>query len=163
MRIARVKRKKWPRKTLGELVNFIEQFYPDGLSLTGIAADLDVTPQAVSNMFRRDDMKLSRAEEIIRSYGYELKLYYPVRVFNDGYIPMPPTRLYPNAGNLTGLVKYIQDSEYSMAFVAERNNISTSTLTMAFTKGDILLSTLYEVIDSLGLWMKWEYEKIDKS
>ena len=40
----RVKRKKWPRKVLGELANFLEQFYPDGLSLTGVAEDLDTTP-----------------------------------------------------------------------------------------------------------------------
>ncbi len=38
--IPKVKRKKWPRKVLGELANFLEQFYPDGLSLTGVAKDL---------------------------------------------------------------------------------------------------------------------------
>lgn len=155
----RVKRKKWPRKVLGELANFLEQFYPDGLSLTGVAEDLDTTPQAISNMFRRDNMKLSKAEEIATTYGYKLKLFYPVRIFNDGYQPPAPVKTYPNANNLTGLVKYIQDSEWSVTFVAEYCNISTSTLTTAFTKGDIQLSTLYEILDRLGLYVNWKFIK----
>ena len=161
--IPKVKRKKWPRKVLGELANFLEQFYPNGLSLTGVAKDLGTTPQAISNMFRRDDMKLSKAEEIANIYGYQLKLYYPVRIFNDGYTPPSPVKLYPNAGNLTGLVKYIQDSEWSVTFVAEQNGLSTSTLTTAFTRGDIQLSTLYQVLDCLGMWVSWKFLEKDET
>jgi len=157
----KVKRKKWPRKVLGELANFIEQFYPEGISLTDVARDLDTTPQAISNMFRRDDMKLSRAEEIAAKYGYELKLYYPVRKYEDGYQPPPPRRSYPNAGNLSGLLKYMQDSDYSMNFVAERSHLSTGVLTKAFEKGDILLSTLYNILDNINLYVTWKYEKTD--
>ena len=153
----RVKRKKWPRKVLGELANFLERFYPNGLSLTGIANDLGMTPQAISNMFRRDDMKLSKAEEIASVYGYRLQLFYPVRVYKDDYVPPAPVRLYPDAGNLTGLVKYIQDSGYSITFVAEHNGMSTSTLTTAFKNGDIQLSTLYRILDCLGLWVSWNF------
>ena len=157
-----VKKKKWPRKVLGELANFLEQFYPEGLSLEDIASDLHTTPQAISNMFRRDNMKLSKAEAIMRAYGYRLELFYPVRVFADGYKPPAPLRLYPNAGNLKGLVKYIQDSEWSVTFVAEQNHMSTSVLTAAFTKGDILLSTLYNVLDTLGMTVTWKWYKIDE-
>lgn len=158
-----IKKKKWPRKTLGELVNFLEQCYPEGLSLEKIADDLNTTPQAVSNMFRRDNMKLSKAEAIINAYGYRLELFYPIRVFSDGYKPHEPPRLYPNAGNLKGLVKYIQDSEWSITFVAEQSHMSTSVLTKAFDKGDILLSTLYEVLDSLGMTITWKWFKINKN
>lgn len=156
---AKVKKKKWPKKNLGELISFIEQFHPGGVSLEVLAGELETTPQGVSNMFRRDDMKLSRAEEIVRLYGYELKIYYPVREFVDGYIPPEPKKHYPKAGNLSGLVKYIQDSEWSFSFVAEQSKLSPSTLTKAFTKGDILLSTLNNVVDSLGIVTVWRYEK----
>lgn len=160
-KVIHVKKKRWPRKVLGELANFLEQFYPQGLSLLDIAKDLNTTPQAISNMFRRDNMKLSKAEEIVRAYGYRLELFYPVRVFADGYQPPAPVRLYPNAGNLKGLVKYIQDSEYSVTFVAEQSKLSTSVLTTAFTKGDIQLSTLYDVLDELGIYVTWKWFKID--
>ena len=56
-------------------------------------------------------------------------------------------------------MKYIQDSEWSVTFVAEYCNISTSTLTTAFTKGDIQLSTLYEILDRLGLYVNWKFIK----
>lgn len=159
----RTKRKRWPRRVLGELANFLEQFYPEGLSLADMAKDLGTTPQAVSNMFRRDDMKLSKAEEIVRKYGFRLILYYPTREFGDGYQPPKPYRTYPNAGNLSGLVKYIQDSEWPISFVAERSNLSTTVLTMAFSRGDIQLSTLYDVLDNINIYVNWKYEKIENN
>ena len=155
-----VKKKKWTLKTLGELYRFVEGFYPDGIAINDMARDLNTTPQAITNMFRRDDMKLSRAEEIVRSYGYTLNLYCPIREYTDGYVPQEPKFHYPEAGNLTGLVKYIQDSEYSLNFVAEKSGISTSVLTLAFSRGDILLSTLNKIMDNLGITMMWKYTKL---
>lgn len=155
----RVKRKKWPRKNLGELLNFLETFYPDGISLEELAKDIKTTKGSISNMFRRDDMKLSKAEKICDMYGYKLSLFFPVRRWEDGYVPRPPSKAYPNAGNLGGLVKYIQDSEYSMTFVAEKNNMSVTTLTSAFSTGDILLSTLNSVVDTLGICIIWNFYK----
>lgn len=157
--IPKTKKKKWPRKTLGELLNFLEQFYPEGLSLEDLARDLGTTRGGVSNMFRHDDMKLSKAEEIANIYGYTLHLYFPIRQYNDGYIPQPPKRHYPNAGNLTGFVKYIQDSEYSLTFIAEKNQMSVTTLTRAFTTGNIQLSTLYNLTDWMGICFIWKFEK----
>lgn len=159
MNIARIKRKTWPRKNLGEVCNFLDKVYPGGYSLQDLARDFDTSPQAVSNWFRRDDMTLAHAEEIGRIYGYGLTLYFPTRNFNDGYIPGEPTRKFNNAGNLTGLIKYIQDSEWSIAFVAEQTGVANQTLTRAFEKGNIRLSTLNKIVDGLGLVIQWEYKK----
>lgn len=162
MNIARVKKKRWPRKTLGELLNFMEQFYPEGISLAKLSGDLKVSPQAVSNMFRRDDMRLSKACEIVSSYGYELHLYFPIKRLESGYTPVPPSRQFPNAGNLSGLVKYIQDSEYPISFVAEQANIAASTVARAFDYGDIQLSTLYRIVDALSIYVNWQFIKKGK-
>ena len=53
--------------------------------------------------------------------------------------------------------RYGEDSGYSITFVAEHNGMSTSTLTTAFKNGDIQLSTLYRILDCLGLWVSWNF------
>lgn len=153
------RKKKWPRQNLAELANFLEGFYPEGIALEDVARRLHTSPQSISNMFRRDDMKLSKAEQIAAAYGHTLKLYYPVRTYEDGYIPIKPTHTYPTAGNLTGLVKYILDSEYYFVFVAEKRDIHPTTLSKAFKKGDILISRLNQLLDTLGIYTEWKFEK----
>lgn len=150
---------KWPRKNLGELVNFLEEQHPEGLSLSALCTSLGVKKGTVSNMFRHDDMHLSRAESIARAYGYTLRLYFPVRKLEDGYLPCPPRVTYDNAGNLAGLVKYIQDSEYGVPFIAERMKVNANTIRRAFRRGDIMMSTLNLMLDTLGICMIWKFEK----
>lgn len=152
--------KKWPRKNLGELVNFLESQSPDGLSLQILADKLGVTRGSISNIFCHDNMKLSKAEEIARIFGYELRLFFPERKHLDGYIPAPPKKTYPNAGNLSGFVKYVQDSEYSLTFVAEHNGYGTNVIKRAFESGDISIATLNSIMDNMGLCMIWKFEKI---
>ena len=154
-------KKKWPRKILGEMINFLEEVTPEGLSLGSISEHTGCSKSSISNLFVHDDMKLSKAEEIAEMYGYTLRLFFPERRYEDGYVPAPPKKSYPDAGNLKGLVKYIQDSEYSINFVAERNNMSSNVLNRAFKCGDISLSTLYRVLDSLNLCVLWRFEKTD--
>lgn len=156
-----IKKKRWPRKNLGELLNFLEERHPDGLSLQALAEKMKMERGGVSNMFRKDDARLSKAEEIARLYGYELKLFFPVRRYDDGYVPQKPKLRFDNAGNLSGLVKYIQDSEYSLPFVAERIGISPNVLHRAFRKGDIKISTLNAIIDEFGLCAIWKFIKKD--
>lgn len=155
-------KKHWPRKNLGNLLNFLERIYPDGLSIYTLAKDFEMSPQAVSNLFLRDDMKLSKAEEIARLYGHTLHLYYPKRSFNADYQPRFKTKDYPNAGNLSGLIKYINDSEYSLAFVAERISLYPGILNRAFENGDILLSVLNNTADALGIHIFWDFTKENK-
>lgn len=150
---------KWPRKNLGELANFLEEMHPEGLSLSAVAKKLGVQQGAVSNFFRHDDMHLSRIEEIAGIYGYSLHLYFPVRKLEEGYEPRKPRTTFENAGALEGLVKYIQDSEYSIPFIAEQMKISPNTIRNAFRKGDIMVSTLNQMLDALGICMIWKFEK----
>ena len=151
--------KKWPANNLGELITFLDRFYPDGIPLCGVADRLNTTEQAVSNMFRRDDMKLSKAEEIASAYGYTLRLFFKERTYIDGYVPRKPRWEYPDAGNLAGLVKYIQDSEYSIAFVAEKSRMSPLSIRKAFLRGDMMISRIIGIVDNLGIFVSWQFEK----
>ena len=157
----RIKKKKWPRKNLGELLNFLEEQHPDGISLNDLAEKMDMERGGVSNMFRKDDARLSKVEQIARQYGYELKLFFPVRHLEEGYIPRPPRIHYENSGNLAGLAKYMQDSEFSFPLIADGIGVSPGVLHRAFRSGDIKLSTFNALIDMLGICVIWKFLKIN--
>ena len=152
-------RKRWPAKNLGELLNFLEDLHPDGLSLKELSEELGITVQAISNIFIRDDLKLSKAEDIVRSYGYELRLFFPVKTYPVGIEPPQNERSFENAGNIAGLAKYIYDSNWTINSVSRSMDIYPTVLTNAFTKGDILLSSLYKITDSLGICFFWKFIK----
>lgn len=156
----RVYRKRWPRKNLGELLNFLEGLHPQGLSLNELSGELGLTVGALSNLFMRDDLKLSRAEYIVSAYGYRLRLFFPVKTYPEGITPPVYTRKFDKAGNITGLAKYIYDSNWTINSVSKEIGIWPSILTNAFNKGDILLSNLYRITDALGIYFIWEYDKI---
>lgn len=160
---SQIRKKSWPRKNLGELINFLETQHPEGLSLKTMSDRWKVSKANISNVFRRDDMKLSRVEEIAKLYGYELNLYFPVRHLDEGYVPVPPRGKYDNAGKLQGLVKYIQDSEYTISFIAEKMGVAPSTLSYDFRKGDMMLSLLNKMLDTLGICAIWNFEKKNNS
>lgn len=149
--------KNWPRKNLGELVNFLDKQYPDGFSLAELSEKTHMTNQNISQMFRRDDMKLSRAEKIASDYGYRLRLFFPEKEIM-GLDYSHKKRDFPNAGNLSGLVKYIADSNISINFMSQRIGRANIVLTNAFAKGDIFISTLYEIIKNLNIEVIWSFE-----
>lgn len=155
-------KKKWPRKNLGQLVNFLERTESEGLSLEVLAKRLGVTKGSISNVFCHDDMKLSRAEEIAKLYGHRLSIYYPVQYygFEDGLVPCEKKKAFPNAGNLTGLINYIQQSDFNIAYTAKLAGLSPNILYRAFNCGDIMISTLNRCTDALGITSIWEFEKI---
>ena len=154
--------KSWPRKNLGELVNFLDRQYPQGYSLDDLSAKFGKSRQYISQTFQRDDMKLSKAEWIAEQYGYHLKLYFPVRE-RIGLDYSVHKREYPNAGNLAGLEKYIYDSNISINYMSQRIGRANNVLTNAFIRGDIFISTLYEVIKNLNIEVVWSFEKADEN
>ena len=152
-------KKHWPKKNLGELVNFLEARYGGAISLNELAGDLGNTVGSWSNLFNRDDMKLTKAEAIARHYGYSLTLMFPERIFESGY--HPPVRVRPctTAGNLTGMYLWIRDSGMTLKQVADRMGITPNVITKAFKTGDILISTLYLFTDTFGITVLWEFNK----
>ena len=157
----KTRKKKWPGKNLGELINFLEEQYPDGIPIKDVAERLGVTQSSISQMFRLDDTRLSKAEWIAGRYGYRIDLFFPKRKYEDGYVPAKPRMSYPDAGNLLGLVNYIQDSEYTITFVAEKTGVTRGVFTKAFQSGDISISLLYQILDILGLCVIWKFTKIE--
>lgn len=152
--------KNWPRKNLGELVRFLEKMHPEGLALKTLSEEIGITQQALSSLFSKDDAKLSRIEQIVRCYGHELKLFFPLRTFPvEGIEIPPPKKTFPNAGNLSGLIRYINDSNYSIKYVAGLIPRYPSLLTRAFETGDILMSNLYQVLDALDICVIWKFVK----
>lgn len=152
--------KKWPRKNLGEMLNFLETMHPEGLRLDVLAKKMECTVNNVSAVFLKDDMKLSKAEAIARLYGYELKLLFPVREFNPGEKVPEPKKKYENAGNLSGLARYISDNEYRLTMVSFASKCNEQVISRALTNGDILISTLYKIIEGLDISVIWRFEKI---
>ena len=152
-------KKHWPRKNLGELVNFLENIYPEGLSLEILKKDFGKTVGSWSNTFNRDDLKLSRAERIAEHYGYTLKLMFPKRTFLNDY--HPPVRIKPveDAGNLQGMYLWIRDSGMSAAQVAERMKVTVSVINRALSTGDIQISMLNRFTDAFGITVIWEFNK----
>lgn len=149
--------KKWPAKHLSELVAFLEKQHDDNLSIKDVANRTGMTIQYISFLFRKDDMKLSRAENIAKAYGYTLKLYFPQREWKyEG----PNRREFPNAKNLSGLVQYMNDSNKTVNSLSQELRISNGVLTKAFNNGDIFISMLYTVVEMLNIEFIWSFEKI---
>ena len=70
----------WPAHTLKELVSFLSSQHSGGLSPNAISRRCQVTPQAISSLFLKDDANLSVAERMARIYGFKLELSFRMRV-----------------------------------------------------------------------------------
>ena len=154
-------KKGWPRHNLARLTEFLDSQHPDGYTLRDLEQRMGMKQQNISQSFRRDDMKLSKAERIARTYGYRLLLFFPEweRPYPDS---LPPKKEYPNAGNLSGLVKYMRDRNITISHMAQRIGHAPNVLSNAFTKGDILLSTLREITDNLKIEVIWSFEPLNE-
>ena len=154
--------KSWPRQNLAELLQFLEQRHPGGLKLRDFSERSGLTQQYASSIFRRDDMRLSLAEKIADTYGYQLKLYFPQKEYKFGIVPEGLSKYrkdYPNAGNLSGLAKYMQDSMRTINSLSEAVGLNYSVIKDAFNKGDIYISTLYKILKNLNIQVLWSFEK----
>ena len=152
-------KKAWPRKILNELITFIEEQHDYEPSLEDISQKTGLSVSNISAQFMKDDMKLSRAEEIARSYGYELKLFFPLKEYPFEWANHISRREFPDAGNLSGLVKYLYDSNISITYMSKRINKHVTLLMNAFKKGDIFLSSLHQVTTNLNINVIWIFEK----
>lgn len=160
-------KKKWPKQNLGELIAFLDRQHPEGINLSDVSDVTGMSVKALSYIFIHDDMKLSMAEKFYRCYGYELQLLFPMKDYSMYGIVGAPTiiqkrREYPNAGNLQGLVTYMNDSNMSPNALMTKMGKNVSILLRALKKGDIFISTLYEILDELNIDILWNTKKIEK-
>lgn len=157
--MTKVHKKAWPGKVLGEVISFIEREHGCIPSLETIAEKTGLSTAVISAMFMRDDMKLSRAEYIASCYGYELKLFFPIKEYPLGWEVHAAKRNFPNAGNLSGLARYLHDSNITVFNMSKRIGRNIMMLTNALTKGDIFLSNLEQITENLNIKVLWIYEK----
>ena len=151
--MTKIRTKKWTGSRTKPLLDFLAGLHPDGLSVSTLAQELQMSIPAISYMFRTDNMHLSRAEYIARVYGYSLHLEYRY----TGVYP-PYTEYHPSQhGNLAGIEEYCQRMNRSLYFVANSVGLHRDSLVKALAKGDILLSTLYTITDGLGLQVTWSF------
>lgn len=155
----KTKSKSWPCRRLRYVVEFIEERHGGLPSLKDISEVLGLSTNSISAIFLKDDMKLSRAEWIASRYGYRLTLFFPVKEIFFEY-GRPRLADYPNAGNLSGLAKYLRDSNVSMYGLKLRIGGSEETYKTAFRTGDIFLSTLERITDEFNIDVVWKFEKI---
>lgn len=153
------RKKIWPRIILNELVSFIEEQHGGIPSLEEISKITGLSARNISAMFLRDDMKLRRAEEIVQAYGYELKLFFPLKEYPYDWGTYVSRRQFTNSGNLTGLVKYLHDSNITLNHMSKRIDCSHTVLENAFDTGNILLSNLSKISENLNIKVLWIYEK----
>jgi len=152
--------KHWPAKNLADLINFLERTHPEGLVLKDIAQETGISHQHLCQMLMRDDMRLSRVEEIAETLGYTLRLFFPQKVFPYGRPAhlSQRNREFPNAGNLAGLVRYINDSGMTVFHMSQRIGRANNVIKNAFETGNIAVSTLLDITDNLGITIEWSFE-----
>lgn len=157
-------RKRWQSNVnyMGELLAFLERQHPDGIAVLQVAERIGCTGQYVSQLFIKDDAKLSTVARIVSCYGYELHIFFPVKTYIFGAAP-PPHRAFPNAGLLAGLANYINDSNMTAHSVSRMSGLSFEVVNFALTRGDIKLSNLYTITDTLGISMHWQFVRKEEA
>lgn len=157
----RIYKRNWPRKNLGELLDFIDRQYPDGYILDELASKLGVTAQYLSQLFGSDNMKLSAASRIAERFGYRLRLYFPEKEWFGWGTPPIMKREFPNAGILAGLANYVRQNGRSINYLSKQLGRTNHVLTDAFNKGDIYINTLYDLTKFLNIEFIWSFEQIE--
>ena len=153
-------RKRWQSSVnyMSELLAFLERQHPEGVAVQKVAQRLGCTSQHVSQLFIKDDAKLSTVCRIAECYGYELRLFFPVKTYIFGDKPAPH-REFPKAGLMAGLANYINDSNMTAHSVSKMAGLSFEVVNLALNRGDIKLSNLYKITDALGISMYWQFDK----
>ncbi|MBO6083200.1 MAG: hypothetical protein J6P46_09305 [Bacteroidales bacterium] len=156
--MSKTRKKKWPGHRTGPLVEFLQGLYPDGIPLAKVAQQVGLAVPTLSCFFSRDNLHLSRAEEIVKAYGYELRLVYRYRGQYPAGSAYSPSE---TVGNLYGIEEYCHRQKRTLHFVATMAGIKRQTLASALSKGDILLDKLEQVTGSLGLDIEWTFIPTD--
>ena len=144
----------WPANNLREVLTFLETQHADGVTLHAVSEVLGVTPQNLSTIFHKDDVHLSWVERLANAYGYSLHLVFPTHPTetNDGFI-------CPDAGNLSGLIRYAHYQNRTIYSISHMIDCDYSVISKAFREGDIRLSILQKILKEWGITILWEWKK----
>ena len=68
--------------------------------------------------------------------------------------------VYPDAGNLTGLVEYVRQKNQTINRFSQEVGMNYRIIERAFKKGDIKISTLKYIERRLGIKVTWDWDRI---
>lgn len=150
--------KKNDRSPIREVLAFLASRYDGGqIDIRDFAKKLGISYQYASAILNKDEMRLSKAEKIAEAYGHRLILYYPLKVYPLGPPDREVTKRRPAKGNLTGLIRYVEDSYITITRLAKMIGRSQPVIKKAFDTGDIFLSVLQDIADTLRIEITWEW------
>lgn len=152
----------WPARNLEEVVSFLRTQHPGEKGMArAVSERLGVKPPTVSVVFKRDDANLSWAEKVAEAYGYRLRLSFPEIKHNGAVLQdRVAAAVYPDAGNLTGLVEYVRQKNQTINRFSQEVGMNYRIIERAFKKGDIKISTLKYIEGRLGIKVIWAWERI---
>lgn len=157
MKMGKSYKKIWPNDNLKEVVTFLTERHCGNPSLASVADRLGMNAKGVSRMLCKDDMKLSKAEEIARKYGYRLILHFPPCLYPTGEERPVRDCPYTCAGNLSGLVRYVFQRCLNIETAVSVTGCSRGILIRAFQKGDIMIGTMLRITEALNITVFWEW------
>lgn len=152
----------WPARNLEEVVSFLRSQHPGEKGMArAVSERLGVKPPTVSVVFKRDDANLSWAEKVAEAYGYRLRLLFPeIKHIGAVLQDRVAAAVYPDAGNLTGLVEYVRQLNQTINRFSLEVGMNYRVIERAFKKGDIKISTLKNIERRLGIKVIWAWDRI---
>lgn len=154
MMIIHKNRYRWPGVRLGPIQEMIRSKTGGNMDLEDMATRLHMTKASVSALMMKDDTTLSRVKYIANCYGCELDLVFPpYRALGLAH----PSRAFERAGILEGLGNYLMQRYGSILEASKHIPCCRSTLEKALGTGDMRISILIEICNSLGIVVEWNF------
>ncbi len=126
-----------------------------------VAKKMGVTPQNLFNYMRKDDMKLSYAQEIVASLGYKLSVRLEKPGDNTQRIISDIEELIGEDGmlRLAFLKVALRKYDISRVEIAEKLNLSADGVARWFRVDDILISYLYQIAEACDMEVVFQMKK----
>ena len=146
-------------------------FLTDFMAKTGqtkadIARHVGVSSAAVSDWFKRDDLRLSTAQRILDSYKCDIKFTLhkkeePVMMYFSFMNTINISTLDFENKKLTSLKQAIKASGWTMKRIAENIGVTPETLSYYWNTDDCPISTFYKVAKLINYTVSYSIEQQD--
>ncbi|MBE6230883.1 MAG: hypothetical protein E7117_00775 [Bacteroidales bacterium] len=152
---------QWNVVHLKFLVDFMKAA---GLSTVQVAGIMGLTRQSVYYWFAKDDMKISQVYRLFSLCGYRISFSLkgkspPPDIKSDVIVNIKVNRPGDHR-NLAFMKQALDDFHISRDCVAERLQVSKSTVARWFATDECFVSYVYKVADAAGLKLHIDIEAV---